>query len=285
MALKDFKDANVALLEARMSSEMAGLISRNGGKPYSVPAVREVPVDSRGEVAAFIDHLVGGQLQIVTFFTGVGANALFQEADRLGQLPALLAALQNATVVCRGPKPSAVLKRYNVPISFTAREPYTTTELLEVLLPATEPGANVAVVHYGERNAAVVQALQEKDAHVEELCLYEWLLPEDIQPLQDLVRNIIAQKVDAVVFTSQVQVRHLFQIAADLHLTQELTQALNSKTVVASVGPTCTGVLQDYGVKPHVIPEHPKMGHLVKALVEYFQLCAAAKDVSEDSSQ
>jgi uroporphyrinogen-III synthase len=275
MALKDFKDANIALLEARMSSEMAGLISRYGGKPYSVPAVREVPVDSRGEVAAFIDHLVSGQLQIVTFFTGVGANALFQEAERLGQLPALLDALQNVTVVCRGPKPSAVLKRYNVPIALTAREPYTTTELLEVLLPATEQGTHVAVIHYGERNAAIVQALQDQGAHVEELCLYEWLMPEDTLPLQDLVSNIIAQNVDAVVFTSQVQVRHLFQIAADLHLSQELMQAMNSKTIVASVGPTCTGVLQDYGVKPHVIPEHPKMGHLVKALVEYFTLYSA----------
>jgi uroporphyrinogen-III synthase len=28
-------------------------------------------------------------------------------------------------------------------------------------------------------------------------------------------------------------------------------------------------VLHQYGVTPHVIPEHPKMGHLVKTLAEY----------------
>jgi hypothetical protein len=33
------------------------------------------------------------------------------------------------------------------------------------------------------------------------------------------------------------------------------------------------GVLpeQEYGVIPHVVPEHPKMGHLVKALVLYIE--------------
>ena len=94
-------------------------------------------------------------------------------------------------------------------------------------------------------------------------------MPEDIVPLQTLVCDIIAERVDAVVFTSQVQVRHLFLVAGDMNLADELTRALNTRTIVASVGPTCTGVLERYGVTPHVIPEHPKMGHLIKALVAY----------------
>jgi uroporphyrinogen-III synthase len=96
-------------------------------------------------------------------------------------------------------------------------------------------------------------------------------LPEDTSKLRSLVEDIIAQRIDAVVFTSQIQVRHLFLIAGELGQAERLAEALNTKTVVASIGPTCTGVLQDYGVTPHVIPEHPKMGYLVKALADYFR--------------
>jgi uroporphyrinogen-III synthase len=156
-----------------------------------------------------------------------------------------------------------------VPITLSAGEPYTTKELLEAMMPLELRDSGVAVLHYGERNIELVQALQERGANLEELCLYEWLLPEDTTPLQALVQNIIAARVDAVVFTSQIQVRHLFLVATELALSAELTHALNTRTIVASIGPTCTTAVQSAGVTPHVIPEHPKMGHLIKALVEY----------------
>ncbi len=268
-----FQTARIALLEARMSSEMADLIRRAGGQDvYSVPAVREVPRGGAGpQVAAFLDRLAAGTMRTVIFFTGVGATTLFNEVEQLGRQDELIAALRSTgvTVVCRGPKPAAVLRRYNIPISASAREPYTYRELLDALTPLEVAGKVVGVVYYGEHNLPFAQAMRARGAELVELCLYEWLLPEDISGLATLVSELIAGRVDAVMFTSQVQVRHLFRIAEELQLARQLTEALNTRTVVASIGPTCTGVLQSYGVTPHVIPEHPKMGHLVKALAEY----------------
>src|SRR5690348_10393532 len=109
--MSGFKDARIALLEARMSSEMADLVRRHGGSPYNVPAVREVPIESQGEVAAFIDHLAQGKISIVVFFTGVGVNALFKQAEQLDRLTELQDALRRLIVVSRGPKPGAALKR------------------------------------------------------------------------------------------------------------------------------------------------------------------------------
>lgn len=264
-----FKDARIAILEARMGSEMADLIRRNGGNVFSAPAVRESAVASEQPVSAFIDHLTAGTIQAVAFFTGVGVSSLCKEAERLERLPELLTALHKVTVICRGPKPSAVLRRYGVPIALIAREPFTTQELLEVMESLDIKGMNIGVVHYGERNDVIAQTLRARGAELEELCLYEWLMPDDVGPLKTLLKDLFAQQIDAVVFTSQVQVRHLFLIAEELGLRDELVVALNTRTIVASVGPTCTGVLESYGITPHVIPEHPKMGHLVKALVTY----------------
>jgi uroporphyrinogen-III synthase len=77
--------------------------------------------------------------------------------------------------------------------------------------------------------------------------------------------------VDAVAFTSQIQARHLFQVAEAMGLAPSLAGALNSRTVVASVGPTCTGALQSFGVTPRVEPERPKMRPMVTALVRHFR--------------
>jgi len=230
---RSFKDAHIVFLEPRMGSEMGGLIQRYGGQPACVPAVREVSLGREQQVAAFIDNLRQGHLRVLIFMTGVGVVALFREAEQLGRLSELLDLLRKAIIVCRGPKPVAVLKRYGVSVLLRAEEPYTTDDLLTTLMLLDLKGKGIAVVHHGERNARLAQALQERDVRLEELCLYEWHLPEDITPLQTLVRAIIAQQVDAVVFTSQIQVRHLLVIARELKLAHELIRALNTRTVVA----------------------------------------------------
>jgi uroporphyrinogen-III synthase len=265
----DFQDARIAVLEARMSGEMADLVRRNGGSAWSVPAVREVLLDATIPVSAFIDQLVAGSMQMVVFFTGVGVKALLQEAEKLGRRSELVSALNQTTVVCRGPKPGAVLRKERITIAASASEPYTTAELIEVLAPFDLSGQTVGIVHYGERNDQLSQVLATRGAKSKELCLYEWLLPEDTTTLKTLVTELLAGRVDAIVFTSQIQVRHLFAMAAELDQVQQLVLALNTKTIVASIGPTCTAVLEDYGVTPHVIPEHPKMGYLIKALAAY----------------
>ncbi|HEY4386226.1 MAG TPA: uroporphyrinogen-III synthase [Ktedonobacteraceae bacterium] len=265
----NFTGTRVALLEARMSHEIADMVRRYGGEPYCAPAVRESSLDSDESVSAFIDHLTNSSLQTVVFLTGVGVNALVRAAEKLGREDELLTALRHVTVACRGPKPGSVLRRLQIPIAAIAAEPFTTKELLEAMQPLALQSA--AVVHYGERNALLVQEMQARGAQVEELMLYEWQLPADIAPLRTLVTDLIERRVGAVVFTSQVQVRHLFLVAKDMIPPDELARVLNTQTVVASVGPTCTATLQEFGITPHVEPEHPKIGHLLKALVEYMK--------------
>src|SRR3954471_6879329 len=95
----------IALLEARMSGELAAMVERQGGIAYSVPAVRETPLETPEETSAFVDALGAGQFDLVVFMTGVGASALLKEAEKRGRLDAVRAALQKSTTVCRGPKP------------------------------------------------------------------------------------------------------------------------------------------------------------------------------------
>ncbi|MDO8531069.1 MAG: uroporphyrinogen-III synthase, partial [Dehalococcoidia bacterium] len=263
--------ARVALLETRMSAEAAALVRRNGGEPYCVQAVRESVVDCAEDAAALIDNLAGGLCGIVVFTTGVGVEALCREAERQKRLESLLESLRRVTMVCRGPKPAGALMRRGVRVSIAIAEPYTTAELLDALSGLDVAHKGVAVVHYGERSASLAESLLSRGARLQELCLYEWRMPEDTGPLRELVSEIIAGRVDAVAFTSQAQARHLFRVAEETAQADALAQALNTRTVVAAVGPTCAAALKKLAVTPRVVPEHPKMGHMVVALARYIE--------------
>lgn len=260
----------VAVLESRLGSELAELVRRLGGTPVSAPAVREVP--RLDEVAAFLESLEKGRFSVVVLLTGAGATVLLREAERRGRLPETIAALQRMTTVCRGPKPAAVLKRNGVPIHVTAAKPYTTRELLEALTSVKLDGVDVALVHYGERNTALSEALTGRGARLSEVCPYEWVLPEDVEPLRVLVRDFVAHRVDAVAFTSQVQCRHLFQIADRMGQTKELASALNGHTIVAAIGPVCANALAQFGVTTDVLPADLKMGALITAVADYVEM-------------
>src|SRR5665213_2598536 len=197
------KGKRVALLEARMSAELAAMVERFGGLAYSVPAVRETPIELPEETAAFVDALCAGRFAIVIFMTGAGASALLREADKRGQLEAALAALRSATTVCRGPKPVAVLRRQDVQVNITAAEPHTTAEVLQALENVELHGKALALVHYGERNETIAEGLQARGALLTEICLYEWRLPEDVAPLTRLVGEIVDGRIDAcLLYTS-----------------------------------------------------------------------------------
>lgn len=260
----------IAILEARMSGALAGLIAKRGGDPVCAPAVRETDIDCAADVARLIDALEHAALDVVVFQTGVGARALFREADKLGRLDALLSALQGVTTVCRGPKPTAALRQAGLQISVSVAAPYTTRELLDALAGIPVFGKRVMALQYGERNAALIDALRRQAASVNDLCLYEWRLPDDTAPLRSLVNDLMRGGIDAIAFTSQVQIRHLYRIAADVGISsQALSAALNDRAIVAVVGPTCAAALSERGVSVDSAPAHPKMGHMVAALAEY----------------
>jgi uroporphyrinogen-III synthase len=261
--------ARVGLLESRLSTELAELVRRMGGSPVAAPSVREVP--RQAETAAFVEQLASRRFGVVIFQTGVGAAALLREAERQGRLADVLAALGTATVVCRGPKPTAVVRRYGIEPSIVPRKPFTTKEVLEALAEVNLSDSGVALVHYGERNTALATALRTRGADLSEVCPYEWALPEDIEPLKALVRDAASQ-LDAIVFTSQIQVRNLFAVAATLGLAPALVEALNADVIVAAVGPVCAEALKEAGVTPDVQPADPKIGPLLAALADYIEL-------------
>lgn len=261
-------------LESRRSVEIAKLISTYGGKTVIAPAMREVPLDSNTEALAFADGLLGGQFDIIIFLTGVGTRAVLSVAETKYSREQIIAALQRVKVVPRGPKPIAVLRELGIAPALTVAEPNTWRELVQALDETTQSspqlnlrGAHIALQEYGVSNPELIAALTERGAIVTRVPVYQWALPEDIGPMQSAIQGLAAGKIDVVLFTTGIQAKHLFQVAADLKLEDAVRHGLR-RAVVASIGPSTSEELKLLGIVPDLEPSHPKMGFLVKETAE-----------------
>jgi uroporphyrinogen-III synthase len=179
----------------------------------------------------------------------------------------VLALLARRTLVCRGPKPVAVLKSLNLRPSLVAPEPNTWNDQLSLLdaeLPVA--GRALAVQAYGRVNEPLLEGLRARGARVRSVTIYGWALPLDLAPLQAAIASIIERRADVVLFTSAQQVEHLFAVADQAGRAAELAEALRSQVLCASIGPVTSEALVARGLTADLAPEHPKMGHLVQAV-------------------
>src|SRR5438477_224125 len=103
------KGKRIAVLESRLGRQLADLVASRGGIPVHAPALAELPDLDPQQIAALVRSLSERAPKLAIFQTGVGTRALFAAVDALGSTSDFLKILENATVVVRGPKPTAAL--------------------------------------------------------------------------------------------------------------------------------------------------------------------------------
>jgi uroporphyrinogen-III synthase len=149
-------------------------------------------------------------------------------------------------------------------------------------------GMNIAVQEYGTSNPELLTALAERSISITRLPVYQWALPEDIQPLREAVIALAHGHVDIVIFMNAAQVAHLFLMADRMDYTGALYEGFRS-TVIGSIGPSTTEGLNAYSIIPDYEPTQSKMGFLIKELAERStglleeKRAAAALYISPDS--
>jgi uroporphyrinogen-III synthase len=254
----------VAILEARTGAHLAELVARQGAVPMLAPALEEMPDVEPAAVAALLEDWSSNPFRMMIFQTGVGTRALFQVTDSLGSTPRLLDLLKKATVVVRGPKPTGELNARGVRIDLRAASPFTSETVLAAISGIAVDGARVVVQRYGEANRPLCEALVSRGASVQEIATYRWALPKDLGPLERLIEAFTSSSVDAVIFTSAVQVKHLSVVAERMGCADlpRLLQGL----IIASVGPVCSRALEERGITPTFEADPPKLGPLLAGL-------------------
>ncbi|MFN8545450.1 MAG: uroporphyrinogen-III synthase [Candidatus Binatia bacterium] len=253
----------VVTFEARRADELAHMLERHGARVVRAPALREDRLADCPEAVALARRLEAGAVAAVVLLTGVGTRALVAAVTpTCAHFPALLAGVP---ILARGPKPLAALRELAVGSAHVVPAPHTWREVLGAVdglrLAA---GATVAVQEYGAPPTALLDALEARGLRVLRVPVYRWALPDDTGPLADAAALLGRGAADVAVFTSGVQVEHLFRVASD----STGLRAGCARTVVASVGPVCSEALEAHGLAPDLEAHPPKLGPLVALVAE-----------------
>ncbi len=259
----DFKGFHIASLESRRAEDMARLISRNGGVAHVSPSMREVPIEPNRGAIDFAYRLMTGHISVVVLMTGVGFRYLLRAIERHLDQQRFLDSLSDVVTICRGPKPAAAMREVGVTPTYRVPEPNTWREILQTI-DANVSIANqiVGVQEYGVTNASLVAGLEARGATVEPVRVYGWEFPEETGPLEENVRALAAGERDMLLLTSAHQVVNMLRMAEKLDIVDQLRDGLY-RTVIASIGPTTSQMLEECDIHVDMEPGHPKMGHLV----------------------
>lgn len=260
----------VCSFESRRASEMQSLIERGGAIATIAPSLKEIPIEDNSAALAFGDQLARGEIDIVIFLTGVGAQGLLDVLQTKHPLESVQGWLSRTMVIVRGPKPVAVLRQSGIRVDYRAAEPNTWRELVQLIddTPIPIAGQTVAIQEYGQAQPELTKALTDRLAQVIPVPVYKWDLPDDIGPLEQSIRDTIAGQFDILLFTSAQQAVNVLEIAQRLGLREEWIRAAK-KCVIGSIGPTATETLEGLGLRPDLEPSHGKMGHLVMETIAF----------------
>ncbi len=264
----NFNGLNIAALESRRADDMARLISRSGGVAHVSPSMREVPIEPNRGAIDFAYRLMTGHVSTVILMTGVGFRYLIAAIERHIDRQRFLDSLSDVTTICRGPKPAAAMREVGLTPSFRVPEPNTWREVLKTIDDNLSiANQTVGLQEYGVTNASLIAGLEARGAAVEAVRVYGWEFPEQTSLLEANVRALAAGQRDMLLLTSAHQVVNLLRMAEQLNVVDQLRDGLH-RTVIVSIGPTTSQMLEECDIHVDLEPSHPKMGQLVSEAAE-----------------
>jgi uroporphyrinogen-III synthase len=275
MALGALSGFSIAVTADRRREEQAALIARRGGEVCFGPVIRTLALADEEPVREATTALIDQPPDVVVLCTAVGVRGWFSAAEGLGLDDALLAALTDAEVLARGPKAAGAALTLGIDVHWTTPGA-TYAEMVEHLAarsPCRPDGRplRVALQLDGDRSSGLADELAALGYAVVPVPVYEWLLPDDLEPAQRVVTAVADRSVDAVTFTSAHAVSNFAAIAEELGLLPRVLSAVNrGSVVVGCVGPVTAARARSIGIESPVEPRTARLGAMVQALVTAF---------------
>ncbi|WP_282937173.1 uroporphyrinogen-III synthase [Paenibacillus sp. RC67] len=265
--MRRLEGKRIAITGPRKAAEMSVIVEKMGGIPLVRPAQGTVALEQE-KVEVQLKRLLQDGCDWIIFTTGVGAELLYQSAEKMGAAEAFVEFLQQKNIAARGYKTVKYLKTLG--LTPRARDDDGTTDgIVRALQPYDLRGQRVALQLYGDHAPRLVKWLEAQGAEYYEILPYLHVPPE-LDVVDKLLSEIVQGEVDAVTFTSTPQVRFLMRYAREKGLEDSILEAFNDRTVAVAVGKVTAEALRDEGVERVVAPEEERMGSMMVTLAQYY---------------
>ncbi|HEY1133869.1 MAG TPA: uroporphyrinogen-III synthase [Nocardioides sp.] len=255
----------IGVTAARKVDEQVALLERRGARTVWAPALSLDPrrVDD-ATLRAVTEEVLARPVDLFLATTGIGMKAWFEAAESWGLVDDLVAHLQHAEILARGPKSVGALRRRGLR-ELWAPDSERFDDVLAHLRGRDLTGAHIVVQEHGQSLSMVAHALRRLGAVVTSVAVYRVEAAEDPTPMFALIDHIADRTVDAVTFTSAPAVAALMEAAASVGRRDEIVAAFQADVLAASVGPVTTAAFELWGV-PTVEPDRARLAAMVKLL-------------------
>ncbi|MBP1964320.1 uroporphyrinogen-III synthase [Paenibacillus aceris] len=260
-------DKKIVIAGSRKTEEMSLLIQKQGGTPLVRPLQGLLYLDETA-VEKELNFCLHNKVDWFVFTTGTGTETLLSAAERLGMYSGLLQKMKEANVAARGYKTNNLLKKLDIK-SDVIDEDGTTQGLINSLSSHDLSNQTVVVQLHGEPQPSLIHFLEERGANVVQLLPYRHIEPES-STLETLCHELTTGSIDAVCFTTAVQVRYLFEYARRQGIIDTVRQAFSTNVKAVAVGKVTAEALKDEGLKLVIAPENERMGAMIIELVKYY---------------
>lgn len=258
----------IATGASRKTEEWGALIEKQGGIPL-VRSLQGTVFLAEEESKNELRNLIAEGVDWAIFTTGMGLDALVRLAEECDLHAPFMRLLQQANVAARGYKTYAALKKLDIkPVAVD--DDGTTKGLVRALESFDFTGQRVAVQLHGETAPALARFFAERGASVTYLLPYRHIAPP-AESVEQVCQELSAGQIDAICFTSAVQVRFLFEYARQAGHVDQIKHAFEQSSLAVAVGKLTAEALEEEGITRIVVPEIERMGAMVIELVRYYE--------------
>jgi uroporphyrinogen-III synthase len=253
----------VGITADRRWRNQADLLENLGANVIHGPTLRTVDLSRDEALRQATLALIDRPPDFVVGSTGMGMTMWLEAADAWELGEALRDALRRGRVVTRGAKATSAMRRHGFEVTWQAPSE-TMDEVVGFLTAEGIGGARVALQLFDPGGHPSTAALAERCRELVEVPVYRWLMPDDPGPAQRLIEAMCAGAVDAVTFTSQPAVHHLFRIAEGVGRADALRAACNDALLPVCVGPVCADAALAEGITRPQWPDPPRLAAMVR---------------------
>ena len=253
----------VGITADRRWRNQADLLENLGADVLHGPTLRTVDLSRDEALRKATLALIDGPPDFVVGSTGMGMTMWLEAADAWELGHPLREALRQGRVVTRGAKATSAMRRQGFEVAWQAPSE-TMDEVVGFLVGEGIGGARVALQLFDPGGHPSTAALADRCRELVEVPVYRWLMPDDPGPAERLVEAMCAGTVDAVTFTSQPAVHHLFRIAEGLGRAEALRVACNEALLPVCVGPVCADAARAEGITRPQWPDPPRLAAMVR---------------------
>ena len=268
----DLKRRAIAITRpAQQAEETAELIKSYGGVPYFIPSIAIKQTCDLESVKQFVAELKTNTIDYVMFMSVNGIRFLVSCAEDLGLKLHLLEGLNQVVVLAVGPKTAQELVDCGVHVDLVPTK-YSSEGIIDCLTPHEVNGKTVYIPRTKGAPPDLANNLRSLGAVVNELYVYESLLPTEQDLNKKFLDDLRDGSIDAIIFGSSLSVKNLFEMLSDVISQKQLQDLLNTKLTIVAIGPTTAQALCGLGLKVDVMPEKYLFTETLKALSDYWQL-------------